>query len=131
MLAPRIRGWKLRWLFDNDVRVGAANSEGAYARTQRCPVRFPRFDLAAEVERAVRQLEMRIRLLEMKQPGNGPILDLQDGLDQSDTPAATSRCPTFAFAVPSEQKFVSDVDARNALFSPATSMGSPSGVPVP
>jgi hypothetical protein len=47
------------------------------------------------------------------------------------TPAAASRCPTFVFTEPRAQKARSRVAIRNALVSARTSMGSPTGVPVP
>src|SRR6185369_708604 len=47
------------------------------------------------------------------------------------TPAAASRWPTFVFTDPSAQNCCNCVDARNTCVSAATSIGSPSSVPVP
>ena len=47
------------------------------------------------------------------------------------TPAATSRWPKLLLTVPRPQKFFFAVFARNACVNAATSIGSPSGVPVP
>lgn len=47
------------------------------------------------------------------------------------TPAAASVCPTLDFTDPSRQNPVRFVLSRNARVSAATSIGSPTGVPVP
>ena len=47
------------------------------------------------------------------------------------TPAAASRWPMLVFTEPIAQKPLRAVRARNAWVSAATSMGSPSSVPVP
>ncbi len=46
-------------------------------------------------------------------------------------PAAVSRCPMLVFTEPSAQYPDRSVPSRKASVSAATSMGSPSGVPVP
>jgi hypothetical protein len=47
------------------------------------------------------------------------------------TPADWPVCPMLLFTAPSLQKPTSSVDSRNAAVSAATSIGSPTRVPVP
>ena len=47
------------------------------------------------------------------------------------TPAAARQCPMFDFTDPSPQYSFFSVYFRKAFFSPSTSTGSPSFVPVP
>src|SRR5277367_2915966 len=84
MLASAIGKLELGRLFDDDVGIGPADSKGAHAGAQRSSVGLPRLKLATDIERAVRQIEVRVGLFEMKQSGDGAIFDLKNRFDEAD-----------------------------------------------
>ena len=120
-----------RCLLEHHMYVGATDSEGAHPGTARSVSRGPVDGVDGHTERAVGKVEQRILGGVMQIRGDYTCSTDNAALMSPATPAAASVWPMFVLALPSRQYPVWSVDSRNALVSADTSMGSPSGVPVP
>ena len=83
---PRGGGWRQRRFLQHDMGVRAANAEGADTRPPRRRTARPRRRLAGDEERALLQLQRRIRPFGVQRRRDQPVLQCQRGLDQARHP---------------------------------------------
>ncbi len=77
------RSFQCRGFFENDVRVCAADAERTHAGPARRPAVFPFRKLCADKERAVREINFRIRRFKMQARRNFFMVQRQRGFDQA------------------------------------------------
>ena len=122
----RFRG---RRLLQHHVRVRPPDPERAHPSPPQ-PLPLPHAP-RVHVERARREVDLRVRPLVVEARRNLPVLHAQDRLDQPRDPRRRVQVADVRLHRAERAEASRDVCSRNACVSAATSIGSPSAVPVP
>ena len=80
-------------LLQDDVRVGAADAEGAHPRASRPPVARPGGAARGDEKRALREMDSRVRLLEVQAGDQLTVLQHQDRLHEAGDPRGRVEVP--------------------------------------
>ena len=70
-------------LFQNDVRIGAADAEGADGGSAQMPLRLPCAECRVDEEWAAGKIDLGVRLAEVEAWRQLPVFQGQNGLDQT------------------------------------------------
>ncbi len=128
--AGRVGGGEHRRLLDDGVGVRPPDAEGAEPGAPR-PLALPLHQLGGYEERAVLEVDLRVRRLEVKALGDLPVLQREHRLDEPGHAGRGVEVADVRLHGPDRAEALASVHLRQALVRPAISAGSPSAVAVP